>query len=459
MSLMQQTSEQLELHLVLEKEELCSEYPKWGAERLVAECKTERLDESTNLIEQVVERSNLKEALRQVVKNKGCPGVDDMSVKELPAYLVDQWPRIKEELLAGRYGPSAVKVVRIPKASGGERTLGIPTVVDRFIQQSILQVLQKEWDRTFSEHSYGFRPGKSAHQSIAQMQAYVKQGKRWVVDIDLEKFFDRVNHDKLMGLIAKRVEDKRMLKLIRCYLESGSMEGGLYSETKEGTPQGGPLSPLLSNLMLDVLDKELERRGHYFVRYADDCNIYVGSKEAGTRVMSSVKKFLESRLKLKVNQQKSAVGRPWKRKFLGYTVLAMFGKVRRKIAPESIKRFKSRIRKITNKTRGIRIEKMISEMKEYLEGWMGYYRYTQIISIFKELDKWIRRRLRVVMWKQWGRRGYRELVKRGISRRLAWDTSKSAHGPWRLCHSPAIEIALPVTYFNTMGLPQLRNLV
>jgi RNA-directed DNA polymerase len=379
-----------------------------------------------------------------------------MTVEELPAYLRTHWPQIREQLLTGQYEPQPIKRVEIPKPEGGVRQLGIPTVVDRFIQQAVLQVLQPQWDPTFSEYSYGFRPGRSAHQAVAKAQQYLRQGYHWVVDIDLEKFFDRVNHDKLMGEVEKRIKDKRVLALIRRYLKAGVLAEGLVSAIDEGTPQGGPLSPLLSNLLLDQFDRELENRGHRFVRYADDANLYVKSERAGKRVMESVSRFLTRKLKLKVNLAKSAVARPWERKFLGFTFTAG-RKPKRRVAPQALRRFKARIRQMTNRTRGINLERMIREARPYLVGWRNYFGFCEIRSILKELDSWIRRRLRCMQWKQWGRRRYRELRKRGVSRDLAWNTTKSAHGPWRLSRSPALSFALPAAYFDSLGLPRLAE--
>jgi RNA-directed DNA polymerase len=328
--------------------------------------------------------------------------------------------------------------------------------VDRFVQQAVNQVLQKRWDHTFSPYSYGFRPGRSAHQAVAKAQEYIQEGNNWVVDIDLEKFFDRVNHDVLMGRIARRISDKRMLKLIRGFLNSGVMENGLVGPTDEGTPQGGPLSPLLSNLLLDELDRELERRGHRFVRYADDCNIYVRSERAGQRVMEGVKRFLTGKLRLKVNESKSAVARPKDRKFLGFS-FTWGESIKRRIAPQAILRFKERIRGLTRRTRGISIERMIGELRTYMVGWRGYFGFCETPSILNNLDMWTRRRLRCVLWKQWkrGRVRFKELRKRGIGKDLAAETAGSSHGPWRLSNSPALAKALPNAFFNSLRLPAL----
>src|SRR5712671_4493455 len=368
-------------------------------------------------MEAVVERENLKKALAQVKRNKGAAGIDGMSVDELPAYLKEHWLTIRAQLLDGTYKPQPVRRVEIPKASGGVRLLGIPTVLDRLIQQAVMQVLQADWDGTFSETSFGFRPKRSAHQAVARAQAYIASGYAVVVDIDLEKFFDRVNHDILMGLVAKRVADKRILKLIRGFLTAGAMEGGLVSPTEEGTLQGGPLSPLLSNLMLDVLDKELEKRGHRFVRYADDCNIYVRSQRAGERVMAGIEKFLEKRLRLKVNKAKSTVARPSVRKFLGFGFTGG-REPRRRIAPQAIDRFKARVRELTRRTGGQSLSQVAKELSRYLVGWRGYFGFCETPSVLHKLDQWIRRRLRAIVWKQW-RRGptrFVELRRRGVGR-------------------------------------------
>jgi RNA-directed DNA polymerase len=407
-------------------------------------------------MEAIVERENLKKALAQVRRNKGAAGVDRMSVDDLPSYLKEHWPTIRAQLLDGTYQPQPVRRVEIPKASGGIRPLGIPTVLDRFIQQAVMQVLQADWDRTFSEMSFGFRPGRSAHQAVARAQELIASGHVVVVDIDLEKFFDRVNHDILMGLVAKRVADKRLLKLIRGFLHAGVMEGGLVSPTEEGTPQGGPLSPLLSNLMLDVLDQELEKRGHCFVRYADDCNIYVRSQRAGERVMAGIEQFLAKRLKLKVNKAKSAVARPHVRKFLGFSFTSE-REPRRRLAPQVIDRFRARVRELTRRTCGKSPEQIVKELSCYLIGWRGYFGFCQTPSVLRELDQWIRRRLRAVVWKQWrrGRTRYAELRRRGVGRDLAACTAGSPHGPWRLSNSPALARALSNAFLASLGLASL----
>ena len=411
---------------------------------------------SEQLMEEVCGRQNCRQALARVKRNKGSAGVDGMTVEQLPAYLKQHWPVIREQLLRGTYKPQPVKRVEIPKPDGGVRKLGIPTVLDRFIQQAVMQVLQGRWDRTFSGYSYGFRPGRSAHQAVAKAQLYIAEGYRWVVDLDLEKFFDRVNHDKLMGKIAKRINDQQLLKLIRAFLRAGVMEGGLVSPVDEGTPQGGPLSPLLSNIVLDELDRELERRGHRFVRYADDSNIYVRSQRAGERVMRSIKQFITKQLKLKVNEQKSAVARPGERKFLGFS-FTWQREPKRRIAPKAIARFKQRVRELTRRTRGVSVETMVEQLGRYLTGWRGYFGFCQTPSVMQRLDQWLRRRLRSVVWKQWKypRVRFAELRKRGLSKDLAAQTAGSAHGPWRLSNSPALAIALPNAFFVSLGLPSL----
>jgi RNA-directed DNA polymerase len=425
-----------------------------GTETLMATRKSESLAGTERLMEEVWELENCKQALQRVKANQGSPGVDGMTVDELPEYLKQHEWEIGEQLRSGTYQPQPVRRVEIPKPDGqGVRKLGIPCVLDRFVQQAVLQVLQKRWDPTFSEHSHGFRPGRSARQAVHEAQQYIAEGYRWVVDLDLEKFFDRVNHDRLMATVAKRVADKRMLQLIRAFLEAGGMEDGLVSPVDEGTPQGGPLSPLLSNLVLDELDQELERRGHRFVRYADDCNIYVGSERAGQRVMESVTHFITHRRKLKVNQAKSAVAQPRQRKFLGFSFTSG-REPRRRIAPKAIARFKERIRERTRRTRSISLPQMVQEITTYLRGWLGYFGDCQTPSVLQRLDTWLRRRLRSVVWKQWkrGRTRFRELRKRGLGKDLAAQSAGSPHGPWRLANSPALALALPNAYFAKLGL-------
>jgi RNA-directed DNA polymerase len=410
------------------------------------------------LMEEVCERENCKQALARVKANKGSAGVDGMTVQQLPAFLKQHWPVIREQVLGGTYKPQPVRRVEIPKPDGGVRKLGIPTVLDRFIQQAVMQVLQGRWDRTFSDHSYGFRPGRSAHQAVAQAQQYIAEGYRWCVDLDLEKFFDRVSHDKLIARIAERVSDRRMLKLIRAFLKAGVMEGGLVSPVDEGTPQGGPLSPLLSNIVLDEFDRELERRDLRFARYADDCNVYVRSRRAGERVMESLKRFITTKLKLKVNEQKSAVARPWERKFLGFS-FTWNREPKRRIAPKAVLRFKEKVRELTRRTRGVSMERMAEELTCYLRGWIGYFGKCETPSVLEGLEEWTRRRLRSVIWKQWKRGSVRfaELRKRGVNHDLAARTAGSAHGPWRLADSPGLHFALPNAYFDSLGIPRLTG--
>src|SRR5437660_1079194 len=428
-----------------------------GTETLVAKRKSESLAGTERLMEEVCELENCKQALKRVKANKGSPGVDGMTVDQLPDYLKQHELEIGEQLRNGTYQPQPVRRVEIPKPDGGGvRKLGIPTVLDRFVQQAVLQVLQKRWDPTFSEHSHGFRPGHSAKQAVHEAQQYIAEGYGWVVDLDLEKFFDRVNHDRLMAAVAKRVADKRMLELIRTFLEAGVMEDGLVSPVDEGTPQGGPLSPLLSNLVLDVLDRELERRGHRFVRYADDSNIYVGSERAGLRVMESVTRFITHCLKLKVNQAKSAVAKPQERKFLGLSFTG--GKeLKRKIAPKAIDRFKERIREITHKSRGQSMKQVMEELAPYLRGWRGYFGFCETPSVLQRLDSWVRRRVRCAFWRQWktGRKRFAELVRRGVSEELAANTAGSRRGPWHVSQSPALGIALSNAALASLGLPSL----
>jgi len=409
------------------------------------------------LMEEVCERENLKEALRQVKANKGSSGVDGMTVVALSDYLKRHWPAIREQLLNGTYKPQPVRRVEIPKPDGGGvRKLGIPCVLDRFIQQAVMQVLQRRWDRTFSDHSYGFRPGRSAHQAVAQAQQYIAEGHGWCIDLDLEKFFDRVNHDKLLGRIANRIEDKRLLKLIRAFLNAGVMENGLVSPSVEGTPQGGPLSPLLSNLVLDELDRELERRGHRFVRYADDCNIYVRSERAGQRVMESITRFITQRLKLKVNETKSAVARPQERKFLGFS-FSTGPEVKRVIAPKALDRFKARIREITRRAKGVSIETTMEELAPYLRGWRNYFGFCETPEVLVHLTRWVRLRLRAALCRQCKtpRRRRAALLQLGVRPRLASNTAGSGRGPWYLARAKALSVGLSNAYFKSLGLPTL----
>jgi RNA-directed DNA polymerase len=410
---------------------------------------------STNrMMEEICEWKNLKEAMWRVKANKGSAGIDGMTVDELPDYaalLV-----VREQLLSGTYKPQPVKRVEIPKPEGGVRKLGIPTALDRFVQQAVMQVLQRQWDPTFSDSSYGFRPGRSTHQAVAQAQKYIGAGYGWVVDLDLEKFFDRVNHDKLMGQVARRVGDKRLLTLIRAFLNAGVMENGLVSPSVEGTPQGGPLSPLLSNLVLDELDRELERRGHRFVRYADDSNIYVRSERAGQRVMDSITQFITKRLKLKVNETKSAVARPQERKFLGFS-FSGGPDIRRRIAPKAVERFKKRIRDITRQAKGVSLDTTMATLAPYMRGWRGYFGFCETPDLLINLTRWVRLRLRAALWRQWRtpRRRRAMLIQLGVRGRLAANTAGSGHGPWHLARSKALNIALSNAYFRSRGLPSL----
>jgi RNA-directed DNA polymerase len=410
----------------------------------------------TEMMEAICNPENMSRAYGQVLANKGAAGVDGMTVRRLREYLKAHWPGIREQLLGGTYRPKPVRRVEIPKPDGGVRKLGIPTVLDRLIQQAILQVLTPVWEATFSTHSYGFRPGRRAHQAVAQAQAYIAEGRAWVVDLDLEKFFDRVNHDRLMARLATRVADKRLLRLIRAYLNAGVMENGLVSPTTEGTPQGGPLSPLLSNIVLDELDQELEHRGHAFVRYADDCNIYVRSEKAGQRVMKSVSDFITRRLKLKVNESKSAVDRPSRRKFLGFTI-AEGAKPQRRIAPKALKRFREKVRELTRRTRGVDAKRMVSDLTVYLRGWVGYFGFCQTPWELRDLDGWIRRRLRAVAWKQWkrGPTRCRQLMRRGVPRTEAVHAAWWYHSPWHASRTKAINVALPNALWEQLGLLRL----
>ena len=416
--------------------------------------------EIEQLLEAVVERENMWLALKQVERNRGAAGVDKMTVEQLRAYLREHWLRIKEELLAGDYQPQPVRKVEIPKPGGkGKRMLGIPTVTDRLIQQALHQVLSPLFEPSFSESSYGFRPQRSAQQAVLKAREYVREGRRWVVDIDVEKFFDRVNHDVLMSRLARRIKDKRVLRLIRRYLQAGMMSNGLTTARREGTPQGGPLSPLLSNILLDELDKELERRGHKFCRYADDCNIYVQSRSAGERVMKSITSFLEQRLRLKVNAEKSAVARPWERKFLGYS-LTWHRQARLKVAASAVQRLKEKLREIFRRGQGRNLGKLIeAELTPLLRGWMNYFRLAEVKGTFDELDSWIRRRLRGLIWRRWKRTVTRAkgLMRRGLKEVQAWESATNGRGPWWNAGASHMHAAFPKSYFDRCGLLSLLD--
>ena len=454
----QRLTEQLQLVFTPDEEGVPSTIVREDAEAVVAKCEPERPAVTNSLMEAVCERENLRKALRRVKANQGSPGVDGLTVEQLSGYLRTHWPQHRDELLRGTYTPSPVRRVEIPKPDGGVRKLGVPTVLDRLVQQAVLQVLQRIFDPTFSNHSYGFRPGRSAHQAVAAAQEHLASGHRWVVDLDLEKFFDRVNHDLLMGRLAQRVTDTRVLKLIRAFLNAGVLENGLISATEEGTPQGGPLSPLLSNVVLHALDCELERRGHRFVRYADDCNVYVRSARAGHRVMASITLFITTRLKLKVNAAKSAVATGRERTFLGFS-FTQGQRPRRRLADKTLVRFRKRVRKLTRRVRGVSLGQMVREVAAYLRGWRAYFGFCETPTILRRLDKWIRRRLRAVVWKQWARTGtrFRQLRKRGVNAKDAILTARSNRGPWRATLTAAVCWALPGAYFDSLGLPYLEN--
>ena len=422
------------------------------------ECQTDTVrrekpvQEYTLLMEAVLEKKNMLTAYAKVIENKGAPGVDMMTTRDLKEYLKKHWVRIKNELLEGRYRPQTVKQVEIPKPDGGVRKLGIPTVVDRLIQLAIHQIISPIYEKEFSESSYGFRPDRSAHQAILKAKEYVEEGKGWVVDLDLEKFFDRVNHDILMARLARKIKDKKLLKLIRSYLHAGIMIGGIETAREEGMPQGGPLSPLLSNILLDELDKELERRGHKFCRYADDCNIYVQSEVAGQRVMTSIRSFLEQTLKLKVNEEKSKVARPTEVKFLGYTIMRRNG-TKVKIAAKAIDRLKDKVREYLKRGKGKSLKKTIDELRPILRGWINYFKYTEANTPLEKIDKWIRRKLRRIIWlqmkKPWTRA--KMLMRRGVEKDSAWKAAKSRKGSWRTAKTEAMSKAFPNEYFTSMG--------
>lgn len=410
------------------------------------------------LMEEVVERANARTALKRVRQNKGSPGMDGMTAEELPAYLVEHWEDLRAQLLAGTYQPRPVKRRLIPKSGGGMRELGIPCVLDRFLQQAILQVLQPRFDPTFSEHSHGFRPGRRAHEAVCAAQKYIQEGRRWVVDVDLEKFFDRVNHDVLMGRVAKRIEDKRLLGLIRRYLEAGVMADGVVMERYEGTPQGGPLSPLLANVLLDEVDKELEQRGHAFARYADDCNVYVRSRRAGERVLETLRR-LYARLRLRINEEKSAVAKPWGRKFLGYSFWVAPGRtVKRRVAAKALATMKERVRRITARNGGRSIRQVVEELRRYLVGWREYFQLADTPRVFRDLDEWIRHRLRAVHLKQWkrGTTVFRELRARGLPEHAAAKVAANTRRWWKNS-GMLIHVALPTKLFDDLGVPRLAS--
>jgi len=420
-------------------------------EEFIAPHRFETPTSQVRLMEAICERKNMKSAIKRVIKNKGAPGVDGMTVRKIKRYLKRHWTKIEKALLDGTYTPMPVRRKEIPKP-GGVRLLGIPTVLDRVIQQAVAQIFTRIWDHTFSEYSFGFRPKRSQHGTIRKYREYVESGLRYVIDIDLAKFFDRVNHDRLMARLATRIKDKRVLKLIRSFLNSGVMIGGLEQPTKEGTPQGGPLSPILSNIVLDELDKELEKRGLCFVRYADDCVIFVGSKRAGDRVMESVSRFIEKKLRLEVNREKSAVGRPWERKYLGFCLTNSRKNPKIRIHWKTIKRFKQRVREITARRRGRSLSQVIDELNQFMSGWWNYYGLTESFNRLRPLPHWIRRRLRAVVWKHWKNRKtrVRELLKRGISRNFALTTGCARKGPWRMSKVKWVNIALPDAYFISL---------
>lgn len=434
-----------------------------AGERSIAIASAGGKDEGTvntgNLLERIIDRNNLNLAYERVKQNRGSHGIDGMKVGELLSYLKQEGDNIRQQLLEGRYRPQAVRRVEIPKPEGGVRLLGIPTVLDRMIQQAIAQVLTPIFEKEFSSHSYGFRPGRNAHQAIRQAEVYINEGHKVVVDIDLEKFFDRVNHDKLMYLLAKRIADKRVLKLIRAYLESGVMIGGLVSPTDEGTPQGGPLSPLLSNVTLNELDKELEKRGHRFCRYADDCNIYVKSMKAGERVMTSITRFIEKRLKLRVNKEKSAVDYPERRKFLGFSFYynKREDRLRIRVHPKSITRLKEKLRKHTSRSNGSSIEVRIERLNQVITGWANYFAIADMHENCQKIDEWLRRRMRMCIWKQWKRVRTRmkSLVHFGLPKSKAYEFANTRKGYWHIANSPIVSCTITNAYIRELGLKEL----
>jgi RNA-directed DNA polymerase len=415
----------------------------------------------STLIEQVVEQSNMQRAWSRVKSNKGSAGVDGLTIGQTAVLLKEEWSRIKRQLLEGRYQPQPVLRVEIPKPKGGIRKLGIPTVTDRLIQQAIHQVIQPIFEPTFSDSSFGFRPGRSTHKAIRQSQRYIHQGSRWVVDMDLEKFFDRVNHDILMAKLARTIKDNRLLGVIRRYLQAGILACGVISPSMQGTPQGGPLSPLLSNIMLDDLDKELERRGHKFSRYADDCDIYVRSCRAGERVLASISDFVAKKLKLKVNEAKSGVARPWKRSFLGYS-FTCHKQAKLRPSPESVQRFRGKVRELFRKGRGRNLARFIEQdLNPLVRGWGNYFRMSEVKGVFEQLDSWIRRRLRCIRWRQWKHPATRlkKLLKRGLTREQAARSAYNGRGPWWNSGASHMNLAFPKLYFERLNLISLARTV
>jgi len=450
---------QLEVAFMREGRGETGQPPAEGIELPMVSGRDESPASDEKLMEEICQWSNLKRALKQVLRNQGGAGVDGMTVQQLPRYLYRNRERITEALLVGRYRPQGVRRKEIPKRNGGVRRLGIPTVLDRLVQQAVAQVVQRRWERTFSESSFGFRPGRSQQEAVEQAQGYLKAGYRWVVDLDLEKFFDRVNHDRLMARLARRIRDKRVLKLIRAFLNAGILENGLEQPSQEGTPQGGPLSPLLSNIVLDELDEELEARGHRFVRYADDVNIWVRSERAGQRVLASVSRFVEKPLKLRVNRDKSAVGRPWQRTILGFSFTNRRQEPKRRISKASLQRFRVQIRQLTGRTRSVSMPRMVAEVNRYLQGWSGYYGHCQTPSVLESQDRWIRRRLRALYWVQWttSPRRFRQLRRLGLEEAQAGWLCSRPWGVWRLSGLSWVVRALPTTHFDALGLIRLTS--
>ena len=410
------------------------------------------------LMERIVSHENVNRAMERVIKNKGSHGIDEMPVTFLRKHLKDNWKQIKHELLSDTYQPKPVRRVEIPKPGGGKRKLGIPTVTDRFIQQAIAQVLTELYDPTFSERSYGFRPKRRAHDAIEVARGYIQEGYRWVVDMDLEKFFDKVNHDRLMSTLSKRIQDPTLIRLIRKYLQSGVLSDGLVSPITEGTPQGGPLSPLLSNIVLDELDKELEKRGHKFVRFADDCNIYVKSRRAGERVLEAMTQFIEKKLKLKVNREKSDVGRPWRRKFLGVSFTSNKKNPKVRLSNATITRFKNRVRELTSRKKSMRMSQRIKKLNQYLVGWIGYYQIVDTPTKFKELEGWLNRRMRMIRWKEWKNPKTRvENLRKLGAKKEAYEWGQSRKGYWRIARSQILHTTLGASYWKRLGLKSLTE--